>query len=70
MRPDLVFAATKYVPNRYLLMRLASKAVRKLHKPNTRIQETMNHVFFLFNRSNPMAAAFASRHPEETLSAD
>jgi hypothetical protein len=65
MRPDLVIAATKYVPNRYLLMRLAATAVRKLHKPNTRIEETMNHVFFLFHRANPMAPAFASRHPED-----
>jgi hypothetical protein len=39
--------------------------VRNLHKPNTRIQETMNHVFFLFNRADPIAAALPSRHPED-----
>lgn len=64
MRSELVIAATKYVANR-LLARAASKAVRNLHKPNTRIQETMNHVFFLFNRADPIAAALPSRHPED-----
>ena len=28
-----------------MLCQLASKATRKFHKPNTRIQETMNDVF-------------------------
>jgi hypothetical protein len=28
-----------------MLCQLASKATRKFHKPNTRIQETMNEVF-------------------------
>jgi hypothetical protein len=65
MRSELVIAATKYVANRYLLMRAASNAVRNLHKPNTRIQETMNHVFFLFNRADPIVAALPSRHPED-----
>jgi hypothetical protein len=64
MRSEVVIAATKYVANR-LLTRAASKAVRNLHKPKTRIQETMNHVFFLFNRADPIAAALPSRHPED-----
>jgi hypothetical protein len=61
MRSDLVIAATKYVHNRYLLSRLAATAVRKLHKPNTRIQETMNHVLLLFNRADPMSRAPENR---------
>ena len=28
-----------------MLCQLASKATRKFHRPNTRIQETMNEVF-------------------------
>jgi hypothetical protein len=28
-----------------MLCQLASKATRRFHKPNTRIQETMNQVF-------------------------
>jgi uncharacterized circularly permuted ATP-grasp superfamily protein len=57
MRSDLVFGATRYVSNRFLLARLASKAVRKLHKPNTRIEDTTNDVFVRFSHSNPLAGA-------------
>ena len=35
MRSDLVFGALSHVSNRYQLCQLASKATRKLHKPNT-----------------------------------
>ena len=45
MRSDLIFGALTHVTNRYELCQLASKATRKFHKPNTRIQETMNEVF-------------------------
>lgn len=55
MRSELVFSATKYVPNRYLLTRLAAKAIRALHKPKTRIQETANEVFHRFSLANPIA---------------
>jgi len=44
MRSDLIFNSLKPVRNRYLLCQLVSKATRKFHKPNTRIQETMNDV--------------------------
>jgi hypothetical protein len=44
MRSDLVFDALHNMKNRYKLCQLASKATRKFHKPNTRIQETMNEV--------------------------
>jgi hypothetical protein len=44
MRSDLVFEALQTLENRYMLCQLASKATRKFHKPNTRIQETMNDV--------------------------
>jgi len=45
MRSDLIFGALTHVNNRYQLCQLASKATRKFHRPNTRIQETMNQVF-------------------------
>ncbi|MGB9236479.1 MAG: DNA-directed RNA polymerase subunit omega [Terriglobales bacterium] len=45
MRSDRVFEALHTLRNRYMLCQLASKATRKFHKPNTRIQETMNEVF-------------------------
>jgi hypothetical protein len=44
MRSDLIHDALDTVTNRYLLCQLVSKATRKFHKPNTRIQETMNNV--------------------------
>ncbi len=45
MRSDRVFDALNTLRNRYMLCQLASKATRKFHRPNTRIQETMNDVF-------------------------
>ena len=57
MRSELVFGATTYVSNRFLLTRLASKAIRKLHKPNTRIEDTTNDVLVRFSRANPSAGA-------------
>jgi hypothetical protein len=44
MRSDLVFDALHTMRNRYMLCQLASKATRRFHRPNTRIQETMNEV--------------------------
>jgi hypothetical protein len=56
MRSELVFGATAYVPNRFLLSGLAAKAIRNFHKPNTRIADTTNDVFVRFSRDNPVAA--------------
>ena len=53
MRSDLVFGALNQVSNRYRLCQLASKATRKLHKPNTRLQDTTNEVLSRFQTSNP-----------------
>ncbi len=44
MRSDLVFEAVHTLRNRYMLCQLASKATRKFHRPNTRIQDTTNEV--------------------------
>jgi hypothetical protein len=56
MRSELVFGAMTYISNRYLLTRLAARATRKFHRPNTRIQDTTNDVFERFTRANPKAA--------------
>jgi len=53
MRSDLVFGALHHVTNRYQLCQLASKATRKLHKPNTRLQDTTNEVLGRFQTTNP-----------------
>ncbi|HEY0163020.1 MAG TPA: DNA-directed RNA polymerase subunit omega [Edaphobacter sp.] len=54
MRSDLVFGALTHVKNRYELCQLASKATRKLHKPNTRLQDTTNEVLDRFKDTAPM----------------
>jgi hypothetical protein len=56
MRSELIFGAMTYVSNRFLLTRLASKATRSLHRPNTRIEDTANEVFERFTHVNPLAA--------------
>ena len=55
MRSDLIFGALAHVTNRYQLCQLASKATRKLHKPNTRLQDTTNDVLVRFHESSPVA---------------
>jgi hypothetical protein len=57
MRSDLVFGALSHVSNRYQLCQLASKATRKLHKPNTRLQDTTNEVLGRFQSTNPGISA-------------
>jgi len=54
MRSQLIFGALTHVRNRYELCQLASKAARKLHKPTTRLQDTMNEVLVRFHQSNPL----------------
>lgn len=57
MRSDLIYGALAHVENRYQLCQLASKATRKLHKPNTRLQDTTNDVLVRFHATNPAAGA-------------
>ncbi len=51
MRSDLVYPAVRKVPNRYLLCQVASKATRKFHRPNTRVQDTMNQILAKFGQA-------------------
>jgi hypothetical protein len=60
MRSDLIFGALTHVNNRYELCQLASKATRKLHKPNTRLQDTTNEVLDRFKDTVPMSVSVAS----------
>ena len=54
MRSDLIYGALAHISNRYQLCQLASKATRKLHKPNTRLQDTTNEVLVRFHEASPM----------------
>lgn len=57
MRSEKVFEALHTMPNRYMLCQLASKATRRFHRPNTRIQETMNEVLDRISQSSPEQVA-------------
>lgn len=67
MRSDLVFGALSHVSNRYQLCQLASKATRKLHKPNTRLQDTTNEVLIRFRTTNPATAAAEAAPAEHPI---
>ncbi|MFZ0633450.1 MAG: DNA-directed RNA polymerase subunit omega [Acidobacteriaceae bacterium] len=54
MRSELVTGALEYVPNRFLLTRLAATAIRAFHRPNTRIADTANDVLRRFNTKSPI----------------
>ena len=54
MRSELIFGAMTHISNRFLLTKLAAKATRILHKPNTRIQDTTNDVLMHFVRRSPL----------------
>ncbi len=69
MRSDLVFGALAHVENRYQLCQLASKATRKLHKPNTRLQDTTNEVLVRFHTINPGSAAPVTEAATQTVEA-
>jgi len=53
MRSELIFGHLTHVSNRLPLCQLASKATRKLHKPNSRLQDTTNEVLYRFRNANP-----------------
>jgi hypothetical protein len=63
MRSDLIFKATLRVSNRYLLVKLAAKAVRGLHRPGVRVEDTANDVFVRFSRANPIGKIQTTQEP-------
>ncbi|HEY3988282.1 MAG TPA: DNA-directed RNA polymerase subunit omega [Acidobacteriaceae bacterium] len=68
MRSDLIYGALTHISNRYQLCQLASKATRKLHKPNTRLQDTTNEVLVRFHQTSPMGEAGDVRAASEHVS--
>ena len=70
MRSDLIFGALTHVNNRDQLCQLASKATRKLHKPNTRLQDTTNDVLERFKDTVPMGEGFPESEQEEMLATE
>jgi hypothetical protein len=55
MRSELIFEALVREPNRYLLCRLVAKGTRKLHRPNSRVEDTTNELLERF--SAPVSAS-------------
>ena len=70
MRSDLIFGALTHVNNRYQLCQLASKATRKLHKPNTRLQDTTNDVLERFKDTVPMSDTIGETEQDEVLATE
>jgi hypothetical protein len=70
MRSDLIFGALTHVNNRYQLCQLASKATRKLHKPNTRLQDTTNDVLERFKDTVPMSGSAAAAEQDEVMATE
>ncbi len=64
-RSDMVFEALHTLRNRYMLCQLASKATRKFHRPNTRIQETMNEVLDRISVSDRQSVLSEPEHVAE-----
>jgi hypothetical protein len=56
MRAELTFMALACESNRFLLCRLAAEATRKLHRPNTRVENTMNDAFAQLAGCRPRVA--------------
>ncbi len=69
MRTEITFRALASVPNRYELVQLAAKATRALHRPNTRVQETMNYALECLCTARPVEAEMvmqSSLEPAQT----
>jgi hypothetical protein len=63
MRAELTLRALARESNRYLLCRVVATATRKLHRPNTRVQETMNDALERLGGSSPTVVAAAVPEP-------
>jgi hypothetical protein len=57
MRAELIRVALARESNRYLLTHVIAKATRKLHRPRTRVPDTMNDVLALLAVDNSQREA-------------
>jgi hypothetical protein len=65
MRAALTFMALADESNRYQLTKFVAKTTRMLHRPNTRVQDTMNEAFKWHGCFKP-GAAEASIPPKKS----
>jgi hypothetical protein len=64
MRADLTFMALAHESNLYQLTKYIAKVTRMRHRPNTRVQDTMNDAFKWLGCFKP-GAAEASNTPND-----
>lgn len=57
MRSKLVFAAIDHFHNRYALTMLSAKATRKLHRPNTRVADTINDALLRLGQAHSKSSS-------------
>ena len=69
MRSQLIFGAMTKVPNRFQLVRVTAKATRVLHKPGSRLQDTMNRVLAQCKLANPIAESSHHNGSESRIAA-
>jgi hypothetical protein len=55
MRSVLVFRSLARMSNRYELCKVVAKATRRLHRPDTRMPDTINEALIFFHETNPEA---------------
>jgi hypothetical protein len=70
MRTELTFRALESEPNRYRLVQLAAKATRALHRPNTRVQDTMNDALDRLSAASPQEPEWVMKSGVESTSAE
>jgi hypothetical protein len=67
MRTDLTFMALAGESNRYQLTKSVAKVTRMLHRPNTRVQDTMNEAFKRLGRFKPGAAKASTTRKDSSV---
>jgi hypothetical protein len=67
MRADLTFTALAGESNRYQLTKSVAKVTRMLHRPNTRVQDTMNEAFKWLGRFKPGAARASTTRKDSSV---
>jgi hypothetical protein len=63
MRSELIFKALGHETNRYQLCRLIAKSTRRLHRPNTRIQDTTNEVLEFYSNGHALVETKMPERP-------
>jgi hypothetical protein len=64
MRSEIVFEALR-TTNRFAFCHLVSKAVRKLHKPSTRVQDTANNALRLLAGASQQKGSIAPENAND-----